>query len=134
MDSDQDVEGRVMRVSRARNSVGSISRWRIIAAGFLFVAMFCQLGVRIAVTRTGFDIEKTRQEALANDLVLRQLDLEYASASRPSDIRKRAGQDLQMLPVEKDAVRHVSFGRNYRGERDLRTHVELGKSVRGRSL
>jgi hypothetical protein len=123
-----------MRVSRSRNSLQPVSRWRIIAAGFLFIALFCQLGVRLSVTRTGFEIERTRQAALENDLALRKLDLEYASASRPADIRKRAGQDLQMLPVEMSAVRHVKFKGMNRGSRGEQVNMAFEKNSQGRSL
>lgn len=102
---------RVRRRNTYRN-FGSYSKFpckEIFACGFLFFALFCQLVVRVAIVRTNYDIEKNRQIALSKDLELRQLDLEYSSVSRPSYIRKKAGENLQMLPAGKGILRHVSL-------------------------
>lgn len=108
---------------RGRSTFRPVSSWRIGAVSFLFFALFCQLSVRISVMRTAFEIENIRQSALASDLQLRQLDLQYASLSRPADIRKRANENLQLVPIEKDAVRHVSY---------LNSHKDAGRRLQTR--
>ena len=113
--------------TKRRNSHKLVSPWRISAVVFLFVALFCQLSVRISVMKTAFEIEQIRQGALASDLELRQLDLEYASVSRPADIRKRAGENLQLIPVDKEALRHVSYVGN---SRDAARHRSMRANYR----
>jgi len=73
---------------------------RLFSALFLFTALLVQLVVRIEVTQKTYSIEKVRQNALQNDMELRDLKLNYAWLTSPGQIARRASETLGMVSTD----------------------------------
>ena len=77
----------------------------LIAPGLLFVTLLAQISIRVEIVEKGYQLEQLRESALKADSSLRQLKLDLAVATRPSDLTNSAQKSLDLLPVNPNHVR-----------------------------
>ena len=105
------LDGQPIRVRKVAPQVQSnVSRRKLLLSmSMLFVVLAAQLGLRVYITGRGYEIERMRMIALANDTELRSLDLGYALKTRPNELIKRAQDRLGMEPLAPYQIRKVSY-------------------------
>ena len=105
------LEGQPIRVRKVLpQSRVSISRRKLLLSmSMLFVVLASQLGLRVYITEKGYEIERMRMIALANDTELRELDFTYALKTRPNELIKRAEGRLGVEPLAPYQIRKVSY-------------------------
>lgn len=114
-----------MKKREADGHMGSeISRvyyWKFnVAAGsFLFIALFYQLMVRVNIINISYRIEHVREEALARDIELRDIDSQISAITVPHALRARASRDLGLSPLQRQQVRGVAEDERSGGVSDL---------------
>jgi hypothetical protein len=81
---------------------------KIVTASALFLALTVQLGVRVEVTKKAYLMEHLRAEALENDVLLRDLKLNYAWLTSPEQLGKRASIHLGLQAPKMNAVKNIS--------------------------
>jgi len=80
---------------------------KIITGSMLFLALSIQLGVRVEVTQKSYMMEQLRAQALENDILLRDLKLNYAWITNPEQLGERAATSLGLKAPEIGAVRKL---------------------------
>ena len=105
------LEGQPIRVRKvAPQSHLSVSRRKLLLSmSLLFIVLAAQLGLRVYITERGYEIERMRMIALANDTELRELDFTYALKTRPNELIKQAQSRLGVEPLAPYQIRKVSY-------------------------
>lgn len=80
----------------------------LCCASILFVALVLQLSIRIAIIQYSYTIEGLRQNNLDQDREIRQLRLTYETMLTPSTLRQRATDELGMIQIKPQQIRHVT--------------------------
>ncbi len=80
---------------------------RIIPASLIFLALITELWVRIEILRTGYVLETFRASALKNDVLLRDLNSQYALYTSPARISNRAQENFSLRPTTPQRVRRL---------------------------
>ena len=78
-----------------------------VAVSFLFVALLCQLVVRLQVLQTCYEIESVRVNALEYDSELRDLKMQFAVLTRPESLAVEAENRLALTTTNRDELRAV---------------------------
>jgi len=73
----------------------------------LFLALACQLLVRLRITDQGYELAQLRSEMIRNDAQLRQLHYDFNLYTRPQTLQERAEKELQMQPLQPVTVRRL---------------------------
>lgn len=79
----------------------------VIPAFVLFFVLVLQVCVRLEFMNLGYELHLLRSEALRRDSLLRELRLQAAQLSSPSEISKRAPGELRLIPTPPQNVRRV---------------------------
>ena len=105
------LNGQPIRVRKiAPQSQVYVSRRKLLLSlSMLFIVLATQLGLRIYITEKGYEIERMRMVALANDTELRELDFTYALKTRPNELIKQAEARLGVEPLAPYQIRKVSY-------------------------
>ncbi len=93
--------------------------WQLLAALFLFVSLLSQLFVRVSIIHSGYELERVRSVALKNDVELRELHLQYATLSRPTELSEIAKKSLGMVETPRDRVRSMKYVQGSDSESEL---------------
>jgi cell division protein FtsL len=94
-------------VAGRRTFSRAIRKRDIVVPAILFVALICQLTVRVSTLQHHYELQSLREEALARDRQIRQLKLDYAYLSRPQRLEQRATQELGMIKLPPQRIRIV---------------------------
>lgn len=87
-------------------------KFNVAAGSLLFIALFYQLMVRVNIINISYRIEHVREEALARDIELRDLDSQISAITVPHALRARASRDLGLFPLQRHQVRGVADTRS----------------------
>lgn len=79
-----------------------------LASVFLFVALCCQLCVRVSITQKGYELERLRSSVERNRAQLARLELEHAQILRPQELMRRAQLELGMVELSPVNVRRIA--------------------------
>jgi len=91
-------------VSEVSDKAVSI-KLHLIAVSFLFLALLCQLVVRLNVLQTCYEIESVRVNALQYDSELRELKLKFAVLTSPEKLIVEAENRLALTPTNRNEMR-----------------------------
>ena len=81
-------------------------RLRAMLAPFLlFITLLAQISVRVQLVERGYELEQLRSAALGKDTELRQLKLDLALATLPTDLTRSAESRVGLRPVDPQKVR-----------------------------
>lgn len=97
---------------RSRTVRRRVLLWYFIPPCVLFVVLACQLVVRVAIVRAGYESERLRAEVVEQDAKLRAIELDYAYLTRPQVLTSRADHRLGLRSPSPLQVRRLDGKRS----------------------